>query len=169
MLVQTKHAQSSANKTQMCLTAVRTLLWRDEERTSLICREKVTELLTAEHLIVTRKSSSKWDMLSQQSIKFKSAWQLSEHFVEGWRTNTSHLSRESHQITWSWRPGCNFEKLIQMRHAQSTLKTFQECKAQHVFVEGWTSLINSWILKSPKICLKRTAKSWVLRGQHEQD
>ncbi len=37
-----------------CLTAVVGFLWRDEERTLLIYREKVTALLTAKDLAATR-------------------------------------------------------------------------------------------------------------------
>jgi len=46
-------SHQSISKMQKVLDSCRDFLWRDEELTSLICREKVTELLTAEHLIVT--------------------------------------------------------------------------------------------------------------------
>ncbi len=73
------------------LDSCRKILWRDEERTPLFCREKSNRIA---YLVVTWKSSSKQNKTSHQSIKFKSAWQLSGFFVEGWRTNISHLSRE---------------------------------------------------------------------------
>ncbi len=65
---------------------------RNEHLSSV--ENKVNELLTAEDLAATCRSSSKWDIISHHSINAKSAGQLSGFFVEGWRTNTSHLSRK---------------------------------------------------------------------------
>ncbi len=53
-----RHAQSSANEIQICLTAVGGF-FMDEEQAPLICREKVTELLAAEDLVVNCKGSFK--------------------------------------------------------------------------------------------------------------
>ena len=70
--------------------------------------------------------------------------------LKGW-TNTSHLPREKFtELLAAEHLVVTCKKLIQIRHDQSSLRTFREFKVRQVFVEGWTSLINSWILKSQK-------------------
>ncbi len=81
-------------KIQKCLTAVGIFCggMKNEHLSSV--EKKVTELPTAEDLAATCMTSSKQNMTSHHSIKFKSAWQLSGFFVEGRGTNISHLSRK---------------------------------------------------------------------------
>ncbi len=107
-------------------------------------------------------------MISQHLTKFKFAWQLSGLFYDGMKNNISHLSRKSHRVACSWTFDRNFQNLFQTKNMiRHHSRPFWE--ARHFFVERWTSLINSWILKSQKKkCLKSTAKSWPLHGQHEQ-
>jgi len=50
---------------------------------------------------------------------------LVNHFCS--LASLAHLSRKSHQIACSWRPGCNLYHLIQMRHDQSSINKIQKC------------------------------------------
>ncbi len=124
-LIQTKHDQSSINKIQKCLTAVRVFCggMRNEHLSSI--EKKVTELLAAEDLAATCVTSFKQNMISHHSIKFKSAWQLSGFLLRD-EERTSLIYREkSHRIACSWRPGCNLYNLI--RHHESSLNRIQKC------------------------------------------
>ena len=80
-LIQTEHDQSTLNK---CKSAwqLSGLLWRDEERTPLICREKVNELLAAKDLAATCMTLFKWDMINEHSVTVK-VHDTCRGFVEG--------------------------------------------------------------------------------------
>ncbi len=91
-LIQMRHDQSSVNNIQKCLTAVRVFFvegWKmNTSHPSRVKSPNWLQLMTWLQPV--------WDIqirYHQSSlIKFESAWQLSGFFVEGWRTNTSHLS-----------------------------------------------------------------------------
>ncbi len=130
-------------------------LWRDEERTSLICREKKVNnwwpVCNLYKLIQMRHQS-------HHSINLKVLDSCQDRsFVEGWRTNTSHLSRKSHRIAYNWWPGCSLYDLILMRHQQSSInKVNSAWQLSGIFVEGWRTHLSREM--SPN-CLQ--LKTWL--------
>ena len=118
-----RHDQSSINKiNSKVLDGCRDFLWRDEERAPLICREKVTELLTAEDLVVTCKGSFKQNMISHLSIKCKKVLDSCRGFL--WRDEEWTpliYGEKSHRIGLQLKTWCYLYHLIQTRHDQSTL------------------------------------------------
>ena len=77
---------SAVNKTlSKVLDSCRDILWRDEERTALVCWK---QLLTCLQLVWPH-SIRTWSLINQELSA--SAWQLSGFFMEGWRMNTSRL------------------------------------------------------------------------------
>ena len=167
-----RHDQSSINKiNSKVLDGCRDFLWRDEERAPLICREKVTELLTAEDLVVTCKGSFKQNMITHLSIKCKKVLDSCRgFFVEGWRMNTSHLSRKKSP---NWLAAKDLVLLVSPHPNETwSINTLRPFRNSRLNICLWkakclSSTVEFW--NKEKKCLKRTAKCWPHSAQHEQD
>ena len=140
---------------------------RNEHLSSV--QKKVTELQLNTWLQLVWPHSNKTSSVTTQQNS-KSAGQLSGLFVKRWGMNTSHLFRKR-------SPNClQLQTWLQLVWPHSNETSSSVINQDLLGIQGSTFFL--WKDEHPsstaefwnhkKECLKSTAKSWPLHGQHEQ-